>query len=85
MESNVIVESRDVQFIEYKTRNDSTNESSKSLLGGVDEINTPTNTPNSSSSPLLVDKENVGFLMQLITLISSGRHEKHTRIASYIV
>ena len=61
LESNVIVESRDVQFLEYKTRNDSTNESSKFLLGGVDEINTPTNIPNNSSSPLLVEKENTNI------------------------
>ena len=33
----------------------------------------------------LVIVDDVGFLMQLITLISGGRHEKHTRIASYIV
>ena len=32
-----------------------------------------------------LDVAHVGFLMQLITLISSGRHEKHTRIASHIV
>ena len=61
----MIVESRDVQFFEYKTRNDFTNESSKSLLGGVDETNTPTNTPNSYSSSLLVNKENTNIQKQV--------------------
>ena len=65
LESNVIVESRDVQFLENKTQNDSTNESSKFLLGGVEEINTPTNIPNNSSSPLLVEKENTNIQKQV--------------------
>ena len=60
MESNVIVESRDVQFLEDKTRDDSTNEST-SLFGGVDE----TNIPNRSSSPLLVDNKNTKIQEQV--------------------
>ena len=40
LESNVIMESRDFQFLENKTRDDSTNEST-SLFGGVNETNIP--------------------------------------------
>ena len=40
LESNVIMESRDVQFLENKTRDDSTNEST-SLFDGVNETNIP--------------------------------------------
>ena len=40
LESNVIMEFRDFQFLENKTRDDSTNEST-SLFGGVNETNIP--------------------------------------------
>ena len=60
LESNVIMESRDVQFLENKTRDDSTNEST-SLSGGVNE----TNIPNRSSSPLLVDNKNTKIQEQV--------------------
>ena len=60
LESNVIMESRDVQFLENKTRDDSTNEST-SLSGGVNE----TNIPNRSSSPLLVDNRNTEIKKQV--------------------
>ena len=60
LESNVIMESKDVQFLENKTRDDSTNEST-SLFGGVNE----TNIPNRSSSPLLVDNKNTKIQEQV--------------------
>ena len=60
LESNVIMESRDVQFLENKTRDDSTNEST-SLSGGVNE----TNIPNRFSSPLLVDNRNTEIQKQV--------------------
>ena len=60
LESNVIMESRDVQFLENKTRDDSTNEST-SLSGSVNE----TNIPNRSSSPLLVDNRNTEIKKQV--------------------
>ena len=60
LESNVIMESRDVQFLENKTRDDFTNEST-SLFGVVNE----TNIPNRSSSPLLVDNKNTKIQEQV--------------------
>ena len=60
LESNVIMESRDVQFLENKTRDDSTNEST-SLSGGVNE----TNILNRSSSPFLVDNKNTKIQEQV--------------------
>ena len=60
LESNVIMKSRDVQFLENKTRDDSTNEST-SLSGGVNEIN----IPNRSCSPLLVDNKNTEIQEQV--------------------
>ena len=50
LESNVIMESRDVQFLENKTQDDSTNE---------------TNIPDRSSSPLLVDNKNTEIQEQV--------------------
>ena len=64
------------------------NSGSKVELQEVQEPQTPIQDSmkmDNDSQEVVESEPIVGFLMQLITLISSGRHEKHSRIASHIV